>query len=124
MEGHCLEPVSRSGFWALPDGLWACHAFAMPYFLEYVTGLSVGRFALEGLDFTNFLSRAEEAVRGLNCLSATLLYSPDSIPVFGNGSVLAAYSRADGWISQEELPEWSAWGTSTQCARACQRSAG
>lgn len=77
----------------------------MPYFLEYVTAASVGRVTMEGLDVSTLLSRATEAVRGLECLTAALLYSPDPTPSYGNGSVLATYTRAHGWTAPGEWPE-------------------
>lgn len=77
----------------------------MPYFLEHVTGVSVGRVAMEGLDISNILSRAKEALRGLDCRRAELLYSPDPVPAFGKGRPLAAFTITDGWITEEERPE-------------------
>lgn len=55
----------------------------MPYFLEYITGVSAGCFTVEGLDFSNALAKAKDALRGLDCLSAALLFSPDPEPIFG-----------------------------------------
>lgn len=77
----------------------------MPYFLEYVTDVGAGRLAVEGTDFTNVLAKAKEALRGLDCSSAALLFSSGPNPVFGKGSILAAYTQADGWSTQQTWPE-------------------
>ncbi|MFM9275105.1 hypothetical protein [Pseudarthrobacter sp. NKDBFgelt] len=73
----------------------------MPYFLEYFTGVGAGCFAVEGSDFSAVLAKAAEALRGLECTRAEVLYSPGPIPVFGGGRVLAAYTRSDGWVILE-----------------------
>ena len=77
----------------------------MPYFLEYITGVSGGCFAVEGLDFTNALAKAKDALRGVDCLSAALLFSPDSKPILGKGSVIATFRQGEGWDIQDERPE-------------------
>jgi len=72
---------------------------AMGYVLEYVTEVSAGQFTVEGVDFNSVLEKAKEALHGLECTRATLLYSPHPLPVYGNGCVLAAYTKAQGWIT-------------------------
>lgn len=74
----------------------------MPYFLEYVTGATAGRFAVEGADVGSALVKAEEALRGVGCIRAVLLYSPDVGPGFGKGSIVATYTQAKGWTNLEE----------------------
>lgn len=83
----------------------ALHDVTMPYFLQYVTGVTVGLFAIEGLDIGNILSSAQEAVRGLDCRRTALFYSPDPVPAFGKGTPLAAYTSICGWVIEEEGPE-------------------
>lgn len=77
----------------------------MPYFLEYVTGVGVGHFTVEGMVFSSVLAKAKETLKGLDCLKAVLLYSPDQRPAFGKGSVLAAYTQGGGWRVQEPWPQ-------------------
>ncbi|MDP9987304.1 hypothetical protein J2S98_002471 [Arthrobacter oryzae] len=48
----------------------------MPYFLEYLTDVSAGCFTVDGLDFVHALAKAKNALRGLECISAALLFSP------------------------------------------------
>ena len=74
----------------------------MPYFLEYITGVSAGCFAVEGLDFANALAKAKDALRGVDCLSAVLLFSPDPKPIFGKGSVIATFRQDEGWDIQDK----------------------
>jgi hypothetical protein len=74
---------------------------AMPYFLEYVTGLGAGHFTVEGADFGVVLTKAKEALRGLDCTRAVVVFSPDPIPGFGAGWVLATYTRSGGWTIEE-----------------------
>lgn len=73
---------------------------AMAYFLEYTTGIGVGRFVVEGSDFSNALAKAKEELRGLDCIKAALRYCPVPVPesAFGSGSILAVYTQANGWV--------------------------
>jgi len=75
----------------------------MPNFLEYRTGVSAGCFAAKGTDFSDALAKATDALRGLDCLHATLLYSSEQ-NLFGTGEVLAAFTRARGWSTGEGQP--------------------
>jgi len=52
----------------------------MPYFLEYLTEASAGCCTVDGLDFNHALAKAKDALRGLECISAALLFSPDPKP--------------------------------------------
>lgn len=70
----------------------------MAYFLEYETGVSAGHFTVEGVDFNSVLAKAKEALHGLDCTRAALLYSAQPFPVYGQGCVLATYTRPAGWI--------------------------
>jgi hypothetical protein len=77
----------------------------MPYFLEYMSDLGAGWFVVEGLDFTSALAKAKDALRGLDCLTAVLLFSPDRKPTFGKGSVHTTFTREQGWDIHDERPE-------------------
>lgn len=93
--------LSRSGVIGPKPGLIEpAMLWAMPYFLEYVTSVGAGRFTLEGVDDINALVKAKEALQGLGCTRAALLYAPAPISVFGAGRILAAYTRADGWTAR------------------------
>jgi hypothetical protein len=72
----------------------------MAYFLEYTTPASAGHIMVEGVDFTSSLEKAKEALRGLDCTRAVLLFSPDPHRAIANGTVLAAYTLAQGWVTQ------------------------
>ena len=90
-------------FWPYrPIGVPAILPF-MPYVVEYANGVGAGRFPVDGVDFHDALVKAQEAVRGLDCRSAALLYSPDPLQVFGHGAVLAAYTPAAGWMTDRAL---------------------
>lgn len=93
------------GLSAVTRARQVCQAFPMPYFLEYATGAGTGHIRLEALDLSDVLAKAEDALRGMNCLSAALLYSPDPVPAFGKGSTLATYTRAHGWIPRHGTAE-------------------
>ncbi len=77
----------------------------MPYSLEYISGVGAGWFVVEGLDFPSALAKAKDALIGLDCLRALLLFSPDPKPAFGKGSVHAAFTQDEGWHIQNERPE-------------------
>lgn len=68
----------------------------MAYFLEYVTGHSVGRSAIGCANFPDTLARAKNALKGLECIKADLRSAP-AASAFGEGLVLAAFTAADGW---------------------------
>ncbi|UKA76180.1 hypothetical protein [Arthrobacter sp. FW306-07-I] len=77
----------------------------MPYLLEYLTEVSAGCFTVDGLDFNHALAKAKDALRGLECISAALLFSPDPKPTFGKGSVIAAFTKDGGWRFHDEQPD-------------------
>lgn len=83
----------------------------MAYFLEYETGVSAGHFTLDGVDFSSVLAKAKEALRGLDCTRAALLYSAQPFPVYGQGCVLATYTQSHGWIIT------GVWAQSRACLR-------
>lgn len=97
--------VNRSGLRALAADYWSLHDVAMAFFLQYSTSVTVGHITVEGPDFSTILSSAQAAVQGLGCRCAALLYSPDPVPAFGKGRLLAAYTSTAGWITAEEWPE-------------------
>ena len=77
----------------------------MPYFLEYVTDQTTGRFLIERTSFADALTTAADALRGLRCTSAVVRHAPVASTAFGEGSVLAAYTPVDGWSVHETGPE-------------------
>lgn len=69
----------------------------MPFFLEYVTDKSTGWLAVEGISVNDALTKAKSALRGLDCTSAVVRYTPNNESVLGGGPVVAAYNKAEGW---------------------------
>ncbi|WP_320538088.1 hypothetical protein [Pseudarthrobacter sp. IC2-21] len=69
----------------------------MPYFIEYVAVRAVGRSRIHGVSPSDALTTVKLALRGLPCTSVILRETLSSNPAFGEGSVLATYSPAEGW---------------------------
>ena len=99
------SPFNKPGLWTIAGSGSSSQAVGMPYFLEYLTDLSAGCFMVEGLDFNHALAKAKDALRGLECISATLLFTPHSKPTFGTGSVIAAFTKDEGWRFHDERPD-------------------
>jgi hypothetical protein len=76
----------------------------MVYFLEYVTDEGAGKFIVGGIDTGEAVAKAKGALRGLDCNSAALRHTPDPEAAFGDGSVVAVYTRDQGWWIQEARP--------------------
>lgn len=74
----------------------------MPYFLEYATGNGTGRFVVGGTDSSGVLAKANEAVQGLDCIRARILWCPEPVSVFGAGSLRATYTPKVGWTVHPE----------------------
>lgn len=72
--------------------------------MEYVTERSVGRSVIYSASFGEALRKAQDALWGVECNSAVLCHTPGSDPVFGERSVLASYTPADGWRIREDRP--------------------
>ena len=77
----------------------------MPYFVECVTDQTAGRSLIQCASFSDALTRAKDALRGLQCTSAVLRHAHGSSPAFGEGPVLAAYTPAEGWRIHEAGPQ-------------------
>lgn len=77
----------------------------MPFRLEYATEYSVGWFAVEGANFSDAVAKAVHALRGLGCNSAVLRETSSAHHTrFGEGPVLAAFTRSTGWTMQKNWP--------------------
>jgi hypothetical protein len=78
----------------------------MTYLLEYVTGHSVGRAAIDCGTFHQALAKAEQALKGLPCISGVLRYASVPNPSFGDGLALACFTPVDGWrLEERQLPK-------------------
>ncbi|WP_285247713.1 MULTISPECIES: hypothetical protein [unclassified Pseudarthrobacter] len=73
----------------------------MAYIVNYRTGTSTGWFRVEGLHLSDALAKAKNALRGLNCAYAVLLFSIYPAQSGGEVSVVATYTQAEGWSVQE-----------------------
>ena len=100
--GRGSLPVRGQAFRPYPDLVGPVMLRAMPYFLEYVTDAGAGLFTVEGVTPSHILETAKEALRGIQCTRAALLYSPGPVAVFGQGAVRATYTPAAGWMEFEE----------------------
>jgi hypothetical protein len=69
----------------------------MPFFLEYSSEESAGRFRVEEASAGRALAKAVSAADSLRCVVATLFHNNDPNPAFGAGTVIAEYSRQEGW---------------------------
>ena len=76
----------------------------MRYFLEYATDQGAGRFAVEGTNISDVLTKARAALQGLDCTRAALRQTPHPHPIFGEGQALAIYTRTEGWKIQGPRP--------------------
>lgn len=76
----------------------------MSYVVEYVTVQAVGRSVLSCMSVGDALIRAEDALQGLTCSSAVLRHTLESSTAFGEGSVVAVYSAAEGWRMHQGRP--------------------
>ncbi len=74
----------------------------MPFFLEYSTDKGGGCFTVEGPYSSDAMTRAIEALCGMDCTSATLRQNFDPQPIFGQGPIIATYTPAAGWKVQGE----------------------
>jgi len=72
----------------------------MPVVLEYTTRRSVGRVLVTATSFDTAMTQASSALRGLQCVKATLLLS-DGGGLLSNGRVIATYTLARGWRALE-----------------------
>jgi hypothetical protein len=77
----------------------------MAFFLEYATGHGAGRCVVEGTSFSDAMATARSALHGLECIRAALRHTPDPHSPFGEGSLLAAYTLAEGWNIHEAAQE-------------------
>lgn len=77
----------------------------MAFVLEYATDQSAGRCPVEGTSVGDAIVKATTALHGLNCTRAALRHTLDPRSAFGEGSVLAVYTCAEGWNIQEAWPE-------------------
>lgn len=75
----------------------------MTYFLEYVTGRSVGRVGLDSGTSHDALAKAEQVLKGLSCMRAVLRHASAPNPSFGDGMVLAGFTAGEGWSINERL---------------------
>lgn len=73
----------------------------MAYVLEYVTGRSVGRAAIDCANFPDTLAKARNVLKGLDCVKAVLRSAPAASYVYGEGVVLASFTTVDGWTSEQ-----------------------
>ena len=78
---------------------------SMAFFLEYATDHGAGRCVVEGTNLSDAMEKARRALQGLDCISAVLRHTPDPHSPFGEGSILAAYTMAEGWNIQKSAPE-------------------
>ena len=76
----------------------------MRYFLECATDQGVGRFAVEGTNLCDALTKARAALQGLDCTRAALRHTSRPRPTFGEGQALAIYTRTEGWKIQGPRP--------------------
>ena len=73
----------------------------MPYIIKYRTGTSAGSFMVEGIHLNDALTKAKDALRGLNCAYAVLLFSLYPAEAVDEVSVVATYTQVEGWRVQE-----------------------
>lgn len=78
---------------------------SMPVFLEYVTNVSAGWVRLDASSFSDVMHKASIALQGLECVKADLRQSSSKRPVFGGGTLLAIYTRGEGWRIETARPE-------------------
>lgn len=70
----------------------------MPFYLEYTVNQNADiRSALDGNSREEALPRAADAVRRLDCGGALLRFSDVASVSFGNGQLVATYTRTEGW---------------------------
>ncbi|KRE81426.1 hypothetical protein ASG86_12925 [Arthrobacter sp. Soil764] len=77
----------------------------MAYIVKYRTGASTGWFRVEGMHLSDAVAKAKDALRGLNCAYAVLLFSICPTQPGGDVSVVATYTQVEGWSVQEARPE-------------------
>lgn len=77
----------------------------MAFFLEYVTDRGAGRFTVGASTVTDAVAKAKDAIDGIDCTSAALRHTPHQSSTFGDGSLLAAYTRSGGWTRREATEE-------------------
>jgi hypothetical protein len=71
----------------------------MPFFVEYSSDETAGRLRLAETTAAAALSRAQAAALGLRCRTAVLLHTAEPNPKFGTGTVIAQYTRTEGWTA-------------------------
>jgi len=74
------------------------------YFLDYVTGQSVGRVAIDGSTLRDAIAKAEQVLHGMGCIRALLRHAPAN-QSFGDGIGLAGFTPDEGWMIDESPGE-------------------